>query len=190
MLSGDVGEVRVGEPEPSGGQGDDDDAGRDERVPLGSVLGTLAGRPSPGRSSGGWWWCGSGERGRVVKRGAPGVVAWCVFAVLAVASAGQGRYGSGSGVPSRRVPPASSARSQQGSGGSPGLSPARSGRVPSRDGDRASAVPAGRAVTCARYGRDAWDGARRIRTASWAATPVVVIALPSWPRLPSCPQAV
>ena len=36
VLAGDLGEVRVGEPERAGGQGDDDDAGRDERVLLGS----------------------------------------------------------------------------------------------------------------------------------------------------------
>ncbi|MER5848034.1 hypothetical protein ABT126_13470 [Streptomyces sp. NPDC002012] len=39
MLPGDVSQVRVGETECSGGQGNDDDAGRDERVPLGSTLG-------------------------------------------------------------------------------------------------------------------------------------------------------
>ncbi|WNI30343.1 hypothetical protein [Streptomyces sp. ITFR-6] len=39
MLPGDIGQVRVGETERSGGQGDDDDAGREERVALGSAMG-------------------------------------------------------------------------------------------------------------------------------------------------------
>lgn len=56
----------------------------------------VIGGSSPGRWS---RWVGVE---RVVKRGSPGVVAWSVFAVLAVASAGQGRYGRGLGVPSWR----------------------------------------------------------------------------------------
>ncbi|GAA2584267.1 hypothetical protein Stube_29170 [Streptomyces tubercidicus] len=39
MLPSDLGKVRVGEPEPTGSQGDDDGSRRDERILLGGLFG-------------------------------------------------------------------------------------------------------------------------------------------------------
>ncbi|GGT47187.1 hypothetical protein GCM10014713_46560 [Streptomyces purpureus] len=116
---------------------------------------------------------------RVVTRDTPAVVAWSVFAVLAVASAGQGRYGRGGSV-SVLV-----ARSL----GAAAAAAAAAARWPWTDRIRL-AVPAACAVTCgdtAGTPGTARDGSGRRPVGG---SVVFMIALPSCLRFPSRPHAV
>ncbi|SCE00443.1 hypothetical protein GA0115235_110627 [Streptomyces sp. DpondAA-F4a] len=161
VLAGDVGEVRVGEPERSGCQGDDDEASRAEhellgvdplrRLPfaadVGSRLGCLRGEVRGGQAGNSWgWWCGASLPSQPLQVQVSAGRQRSGRAVLAGSASVLSRFGTG--------------RRRLRFGLRLGTACPSPGRL--RYGSR----PGKQDCDLRRYGEDAWDGARRIWTPS------------------------